>query len=113
MSEYVKLNNIIQNKKRNKINTFVKPDGSSTKPGLETLDTLIKTHFPLATEQIQKKYSSENMFSKDYIKSKNDDWINPDLIKEAMALFQDKKSPGPDGIKPVLFKYLTPNLIMH
>ena len=99
----VKLTNIIQKKRRNKINTFIKDNGGSTNPGQETLDTLINTHFPQATEKIKKKYSSQNSFSRSYILSKNEDWISIDLIREAMAIFQSKKSPGPDGIKPIIF----------
>ena len=63
----VKLNDIIQKKRRNKINTFKKEDGTSTTPGMETLDTLIRTHFPKATEKLEKKYNSDNSFSKNYI----------------------------------------------
>ena len=113
VNDMVKLTNIIQKKRRNKINTFIKDDGGSTNPGQETLDTLINTHFPQATEKIKKKYSSQNSFSRSYILSKNEDWISIDLIREAMAIFQSKKSPGPDGIKPIIFEYLPEKFLNH
>ena len=81
--------------------------------GQETLDTLINTHFPQATDKIKKKYSSQNSFSRSYILSKNEDWISIDLIREAMAIFQSKKSPGPDGFKPVIFEYLPEKFLNH
>ena len=44
-------------------------------------------------------------FSKDLRETKID-WISNDLIKLAMQGFQAKKSPGPDGLKPIVFQYL-------
>ena len=70
----VKVNNIIQKKQRNLIGTFNKEDGSNKNPGEETLNT-ITTHFPSATKQINKKHTSANSFSRNYIMSKNKDWI--------------------------------------
>ena len=35
------------------------------------------------------------------------DWINLDLIIQALAGFDEKKSPGPDEIRPVIFEHLT------
>ena len=67
----------------------------NTDPGEETLNILIKTHFPSATKQINKKYTSANSFSRNYIMSKNEDWITEELTN----LFQKKKSPGPVEIK--------------
>ena len=45
--------------------------------------------------------------------SKNEDWINSNLIKEAMEVFQAKKSPGPDGLKPIIFEHFPDNVINH
>ena len=109
----VKLMNIIQKKKKNKINTFVKPNGKTTDPGEETLDALITAHFPNAVDKIRKQYTSENKFRKQEIEETNSDWINFTLTKEALASFEKKKSPGPDGIKPVLFEHLPDNFIRH
>ena len=33
------------------------------------------------------------------------DWITPDLICRALSEFEKKKSPGPDGIKPLVFEH--------
>ena len=77
-SDMVKLNNIILKKQRNIICTFGKEYGLSIDPCEETLNALINTHFPNAAEQINKKYTSANNFSRDYIMAKNEDWITED-----------------------------------
>ena len=41
------------------------------------------------------------------------DWITPELIKTVFKLFKSKKSPGTDGIKPIAYKHLPPNIIQH
>ena len=45
--------------------------------------------------------------------SRNEDWISEELTKEALNLFQKKKSPRPDEIKRVIFKHLPLNFIRH
>ena len=45
--------------------------------------------------------------------AKNEDWITEELTKEALNLFQKKKSPGPDEIKPVIFEHLPLKFIRH
>ena len=38
-------------------------------------------------------------------------WINNDKIKHAFKGFENKKSPGPDGLKPIILKHLPDNII--
>ena len=38
--------------------------------------------------------------------SKYNDWINIHRVTKALGSFQAKKSPGPDGIKPIIFPHL-------
>ena len=109
----VKLINIILKKQRNIICTFGKEDGLSIDPGEETLNALINTHFPNAAEQINKKYTSANNFSRDYIMAKNEDWITEDPTRNALNLFKKRKSPGPDKIKPVIIEHLPITSMRH
>ena len=102
--------NIIHKKKRNKINTFKKPDGEMTDPGKETL---ISAHFPSAVNKIRQHYSSENKYGKQEIEDSNADWINFTLTIEALTSFKKKKSPGPDGLKAIIFEHLPDNFIRH
>ena len=39
------------------------------------------------------------------------DIVNEDTIRESMSNFQSKKTPGPDGFKPVLLLHLPPNVL--
>ena len=38
-------------------------------------------------------------------------WINNELVKEALLKFENKKSLGPDGLKPIIFQHLPDNII--
>ena len=49
------INKIIQGKNTNTSSTFIKEDGTATEPGEETLNQLVKTHFPAAVESIPHK----------------------------------------------------------
>ena len=50
---------------------------------------------------------------RDVIENKYSDWISVDLIKLALDGFEVKKSPGPDEIKPILFQYLSDNVLKY
>ena len=39
------------------------------------------------------------------------DIVNTDMICDSMSHFQSKKTPGPDGFKPVLLLYLPSNIL--
>ena len=103
--EMSRLNKIIQKRERNSINVLIKNDGSSTEPGTDTLNLLISTHFPAATTTTPPRYTPEPKHHLSVISGQYDEWINPDLVREALGGFEDKKSPGPDGLKPIVFKY--------
>ena len=47
----------------------------------------------------------------DQIKTSDTSWISQELIQQAFAGFKAKKSPGPDGIKPIAFQHLPNNII--
>ena len=79
---------------------------------MDTAKTLTKTHFPaqvplMPTNYSRKQTESKNIMSADY------DWITEDLIIQAMNGFQAKKSPGPDGLKPVIFPHIPKNFIKY
>ena len=87
--------------------------GKDTEPGLETIQLLARTHFPKATADIpQQSYSARSG-----VDAKDLDgmfkWISPELTRRALRQFKAKKAPGPDGIRPVIFKYLPPNVIKY
>ena len=97
---------ILQHKQRNKINILKKPDGEMTVPGLDTLEELARVHFPRASTLIPKqRYSSLSNVAKEVIMGKYD-FISPELTKESLLKFKPEKAPGPDGLKPFVFRHL-------
>ena len=103
----------LQNKEKSKLHTLRKPDGSITEPGKETLNLLFSTHFPASTPLREVQHQSEQPHrpptSTTYIQQKYCDWVNESLLEKAMKKFNKKKSPGPDGIKPIVFEHLPNN----
>ena len=108
----------LQQKERHKLYTLKNVDGSMTEPGQETLNLLFQTHFPSSTPLQQVTYhdiSPEErvLFRSDYINQTHDYWLNLELLNSAMKKFNRKKSPGPDGIKPIVFDHLPDNFKKH
>ena len=105
-----RLTKILQKKEINDISTFTKEDGSSTLPGKETARQLLDAHFPSNTPRKPIRYTHVKAPSY-IIEGRFSSWISPELVREALLKFQNKKSPGPDGLKPVIFQYLPDNII--
>ena len=104
----------LQNKERSKLHTLRKSNGTMTEPGQETLEILFRTHFPASTPLRQVEYQRVNPTPANSVSSvineKFCNWINTDLLNKAFKKFNKKKSPGPDGIKPIVFDHLTKNV---
>ena len=108
--ETSRLIKILQRKETNAVSTFKKVDGGSTMPGVETIDHLINAHFPMNKKPISTRYKHIKVPSYE-IEGRFVSWINDDVVQEALLKFEHKKSPGPDGIKPVIFQFLPKNII--
>ena len=106
MSELLKL---IQYKDKTKINCFKKGNDEITLPGAETGEFLMRHHFPNATEQKWVIYNHKKIET-DKVRELFLSWINMDMLKNSLQGFDNKKSPGPDGLKPVIFQYLPDNV---
>ena len=104
--EVSRLTKILQKSERNNVNVFDNIDGTTTEPGEDTLEALLKTHFKECTPIKHTKYNSSGNINLREIASKYEDWISLEKIKEALEGFEKKKSPGPDGIKPLVFEHL-------
>ena len=109
--EVASLARLAQRESRRDINVLMKEDGSNTDPGKETMDLLTETHFPAATEQTRVTYNNRRNCSIAELKDKYTDWISTTLIRKALDGFEKKKSPGPDGIKPLIFEHLPAEFI--
>ena len=95
---------------RRTLGTLEKPDGTITTPGPDTLEYLLTQHFPSATPIKTTVYSNKKVTRADIINYKPD-WITPERVKKALLGFKSKKSPGTDGLKPVIFKHLPDDII--
>ena len=100
-----------QYEERQDINVLTRADGSSTDPGTETIDLLTETHFPAATDTKHVTYNNRRNLSVEKIMDKYGDWIDKQKIKAALAGFEKKKSPGPDGLKPLIFDHFPDRMI--
>ena len=103
--EMAQLAKVAQWEERRDINVLTKPDGSSTDPGVETIDLLTGTHFPAATDIKHVTYNNRRNLAVQEINEKYKDWIDIQKIKTALEGFEKKKSPGPDGLKPLVFEH--------
>ena len=102
---------IAQREDQRGINTLRHANGDTTDSGTDTIDLLTQTHFPAATGQKHITYNNRRNAPTEEINRKYQNWINEKLIKEALAGFEKKKSPGPDGLEPIIFEYLPPQFI--
>ena len=97
---------IAQKRDRRSINTLLNADNSLTEPGCETIRKLTDTHFPAAQEGTAPfQHDNSVKINTEQLQSLHD-WIDTDLIRKAMKQFKPNKAAGPDGLKPIVFKYL-------
>ena len=104
--EMANLAKAAQYEERRDINVLTKNDGTSTDPGKETIGLLTDTHFPAATDVKHVTYNNRRNLPVSDIMLKYADWIDRQKIRRSLADFEKKKSPGPDGIKPLVFEHL-------
>ena len=93
--------------------TLEKPDGSITEPGPDTLQHLTNVHFGEATKHQTTKYDDSKYITLDKINDWNPDWISVTKLELELHQFKNKKSPGPDGLSPLVLKNLPPVCINH
>ena len=102
---------IAQKRDKRSINTLLKPDNTLTEPGTETIQRLTDTHFPAAQPGITPyKHDPSHLVNTEDLEDLHE-WIDVDVIRKAMRQFKPNKAPGPDGLKPIVFKYLPQNAL--
>lgn len=106
-AKYVK---IVQGVSTHDVSTFKKMNGTYTLPGMETADFLLDSHFPEASPIRSVRHQHVARSSRE-IEELCEEWITPDLVIGALRKFKAKKSPGPDGLKPVIFPYLSKTVV--
>ena len=76
-----------------------------TTPGIDTLEELAQKHYPTHTGKKKTIYPDVSI-TKQELLTRYNDWINEEKITAAFKGFESKKSPGPDGLKPITLKHL-------
>ena len=93
-----------------KVGSLIKQDGSATTIGQETSKELLTKHFPSHTPAEKTTYDGLKSITKKELEDKYENWIHLDILQLALNSFKAKKSPGPDGIRPIIFKYFPKNI---
>ena len=110
-SECARLQKILSKDSQSSINSLVTSAGEYTSTGKETLTELFRVHFPrsIALEQSPETWKSSGLenFTR---RASREDWqvskrvIDQSKIKWAISSFEPYKSPGPDGICPIMLQ---------
>ena len=66
----------------------------------------MRAHFPSITKLKPAEYT-EYKVDTDAIHAYDPGWLSVDKLKHVFQIFKSKKSPGPDGLKPLVLKNLT------
>ena len=86
--------------------------GDLTEPGKETITELARVHFPAASADVpQDKYNSDKSVLRDELNGAYSAFITPEKVQLALNMFKPMKAPGPDGLKPIVFRHLSSNII--
>ena len=101
---------ILGGDKRGRLTVLSKNDGTFTELGKNTAEHLVKSHFPNTEEVGEIRYNLDRKSTRMEIEDSNSGWINMDRLTKSFEGFEVKKSPGPDELKPVIFKHLPPNV---
>ena len=110
-NKMAKLYRILQHRDKLLIHTLDKPDGTQTLPGSDTLRELARVHFPNSSEILPAVvYDTSQNVPSAIIREKFIDYITQSLTKRSLLLFKPDKAPGPDGMKPIIFRHLPDNV---
>ena len=108
-----RLARIAQHKDRVQVHSLQKPDGSFSQPGTDTLEELACHHFPTATTAPPRETSDPNRFvCRIDICTQYCSYVTPDLVEASLIKFKPLKAPGPDMIKPIVFRYLPASFLL-
>ena len=102
------LRKILEKRKNNSLGVLEKPDGTATDPGIDTLEFLMKSHFPSITPPLPVTQKDVKI-STATINSTDIEGFDMNKLEEVVQSFKNKKAAGPDGLKPFVLKELSKN----
>ena len=91
---------------RRTLNLLENQDGDLTSPGLETLQVLANAHFPTALPLQEAVVVDDILLRRNDVLNSHTDFVTNELTRAALLKFKPMKAPGPDGLKPIIFKHL-------
>ena len=105
-----KLLKSLHKKQAQALSPLRKDDRSYTTPGHDTAAHLFQAHFPFSTPPYQQHYIHDHPPTGDIL-DQHVGVVTEDLVRDAFRLFKAKKTPGPDGLKPVALLHLPRNIL--
>ena len=99
------LRKILEKTSRNSLGVLVKPDGTITEPGEDTLEYLLQAHFP-SLEPLAPTVHSDQKIQTAKINATNIPGFTEENLIDVFKGFKNKKSPGPDKLQPFILKEL-------
>ena len=94
-----------------KVTTLKLPSGQYTEIGKETCEEMMTKHFPTHTPKTNPEYNRTKVITTEITKPDFKPWITQAHVRRVLLKFKAKKSPGPDKLKPIIFKYLPQNTL--
>ena len=92
---------------------LMKLSGMETRPGEDTIKHLYEIHFPQHTIIKEAIYDLDAKIPKSELDDKLKKILTTEKVRRALKGFDNKKSPGPDNFKPIMFKYFTKPIYKH
>ena len=93
-----------------KVTTLKLPSGKYTEIGKETCEEMMAKHFPTHTPKTNPDYNHTKIPTTDISHPEFKPWITQAHVRRVLLKFKAKKSPGPDKLKPIIFKHLPRNI---
>ena len=96
---------IIQSSSKVSLGTLDKGNGEYTIPGEDTIEYLSRIHFTKANK-LRATNKRGRVIKRRQVLDWDEPYLSKDKIKEAIDSFKSKKSPGTDGIHPLVLQQL-------
>ena len=106
LDEFAKLKKILLKAKPAELGVLKKADGSYAESMQETVEILLKEHFPGSTAW--SKFSNHSN-KRQAIEPLT--WVNPSIVKSAIMSFKKGKACGPDNVSVELLQKVGPEMI--
>ena len=112
ISDMNKFRKIVQGSEQVTLGTLTKESGEQTKPGKDTIEYLSQIHFNKATP-LKATPNKPDRIHKSMVDNYNDNIITEEKVVAAFKAFKVKKSPGTDGIHPLILQQLPEETITY